>query len=66
MDISGGWLPLQGVDATVQKVEPTKLAEGLPEPLCPLKTLELKMLPKPSSSTGAQSLSHEAAHYPGG
>lgn len=62
MDIPRGWLPLQGVDATVQKVEPAKLSE----PLYPLKTLEPKMLPKPSSSTGAQSLSHEVAHYPGG
>lgn len=66
MDIPGGWLPLQGVDGTVQKVELAKLAEALPEPLCPLKTLEPKMLPKPSSSTWAQSLSHEVAHYPGG
>lgn len=31
MDTPGGWLPLQGVDATVQKVEPAKLAEGLPD-----------------------------------
>lgn len=61
---SGGIAAFARRDATIQKVEPAKLAEGLPEPLCPLKTLERKMLPKPSSSTGAQEAEEHHGVFP--